>query len=211
MREKVEIRASGTLTKHTLRLLTMSFSPLSTQIPTRAQGMTQVAPPERSEHYSIRTSSVPFTQSSDLVSYTPDETVSIFIRVEKQRIQKRFNKGTFACYCDAPYRTTQKKDCRTFCPSPCDPARNQIRVNCRSACVLSPCVLPPLSLTLSHSLTQPLTHPAVNPKWNPQNISASCCTRLMQPSKRWGAGSSRQRRPRRSGRHPTAQDAQALL
>ena len=168
MREKVEIRASGTLTKHTLRLLTMSFSPLSTQIPTRAQGMTQVAPPERSEHYSIRTSSVPFTQSSDLVSYTPDETVSIFIRVEKQRIQKRFNKGTFACYCDAPYRTTQKKDCRTFCPSPCDPARNQIRVNCRSACVFV-AVRAPSPLTHSKSLTHSTTH---SPRSEPQMESA---------------------------------------
>ena len=49
-------------------------------------GMTLVAPPERSDVYSIRTGK---GNDVDATSYVPGDTISIFIRVEKQRIQKR--------------------------------------------------------------------------------------------------------------------------
>ena len=66
-------------------------------------GMTKVAPPERSDTYSI---------SAPTSEWVPLETVSITIAVEKKRIQRRQNKGVYVCYCDRPWRHRLVNDCK---------------------------------------------------------------------------------------------------
>ena len=55
-------------------------------------GMEKVAPPERSDVYQIHAANA-------AASYTPGETVSIWITVQRKLIRTRVNNGQFACRC----------------------------------------------------------------------------------------------------------------
>lgn len=87
-------------------------------------GMEEVAPPERDDHYSIRTKGdAAYTAGGDPTTYTPGETVPIWITVEKMLIQRRVNKGTRVCFCDPPHRGWMNYNCQPYKGTPCTTPR----------------------------------------------------------------------------------------
>ena len=87
-------------------------------------GMELVAPPERDDHYSLRTKGdAAYTDGGDPTTYTPGETVSIWITVEKMLIQRRVNKGTRVCFCDPPERGWINYNCEPRKGTPCTTPR----------------------------------------------------------------------------------------
>ena len=80
-------------------------------------GMTLVAPPERSNVYTIRSGSG-VDVAEDPLTYTPGETVTLWISVVKKYIQRRVNKGVLTCFCDYPARTRIRDSCEPWPHNP---------------------------------------------------------------------------------------------
>ena len=97
-------------------------------------GMTLVAPPERSNVYTIRSGSG-LDVAEDPLTYTPGETVTLWISVVKKYIQRRVNKGVLTCFCDYPARTRIRDSCEPW------PHNPPVVVNGLSI-TSSPCVEP---------------------------------------------------------------------
>ena len=67
------------------------------------EGMTGVGPPTRSTVYSIRTKGDgPYVAGGDPTTYTPGESMSIWITVEAIKIQRKEEKGLLQCFCAPP-------------------------------------------------------------------------------------------------------------
>ena len=79
------------------------------------KGMDKVAVPERSAAYTIRTGDG--SLATDSTSYTPGETVTIFIKVTEHTLQTRVQKGMYLCMCDWPYRDQHSRDCTEYTPT----------------------------------------------------------------------------------------------
>ena len=66
-------------------------------------GMSGVGPPTRSTVYSIRTKgAAPYVAGGDPTTYTPGESMSIWITVEEIKIQRKELKGQLMCFCPDP-------------------------------------------------------------------------------------------------------------